>query len=153
MRRSLAPSQQLHGFATKKPKLSSHVGDAEKENEDFVNSVDPTNTLKETLKSIRRSNVSIKNAEVTSEASVPSSSGQSNNDALHLTRVRNELTDQDSDNSNTTENTSTFQRPKFVQPKRFVSPLMAGQTKDTLNNTSHISGDNSIASRYYSVVW
>ena len=97
----------------------------EKENEDFVNSIDPTNTLKETLKSIRKSNVSINdkpNAEVTSEVSVPSSSGQSNNDALHLTRVRNELTDQDSD---ITENTSTFRRPKFVQPKRFISPLMA----------------------------
>lgn len=159
MRRSLAPSQQLHSLATKKPKFSSRAGDAEKENEDFVNIVDSTNTLKETLKSIRKSNVSSNdgkpNADEASETTASSSGGQSNNDALHSMHVRNELKDIPVD---TTENTSTFQRPKFVPPKRFVSPLMTGQTKDTLNNTSHsgdVSGDtdNSIASRYYSVVW
>ena len=84
MRRSLAPSQQLHSLATKKPKLSPHVGDEEKENEDFVNIVDPTNTFKETLKSIRKSSNDGKpNAEVASEA-VPSSSGQSYIDALYI---------------------------------------------------------------------
>ena len=175
MRRSLAPSQQLRSLVTKKPKFSSHVNDSEKENEDFVNSVetvDPKNTLQETLKSIRKSNVSSNdgepNDEVASETSVSSPSrnmplfDSQSNDALYSTRVRNELKDNDSDDSKTSVDTSennTFQRkPKFVPPKRFISPLLAGQTKDTFNVTScsgdiSVDTDDSIVSRYYSVVW
>ena len=73
-------------------------------------------------------------------------------------RMKNQLKDSKIIPVGTTENTSTFQQPKFVPPKRFISPLMAGKTKDTVNNTSH-SGDvsrdtdSSTTSQYYSVVW
>ena len=156
MRRSFAPSQQLRSLVTKRPKLSSY-GDTGKENEDFVNSVDPANTLKETLKSIRKSSVSGNEGEVANETSISSPRNTpllDSHSALHSTRMRNELIDKDSNNNKIISVDKTECKPKFVPPKRFISPLIAGQTKDTCNNTSHSGdADSSIASRYYSVVW
>ena len=172
MRRSLAPSQQLPNVVTKKQKLSSTV---EKENEDRA-----TNTLKETLMAIRKPNLRPEpNNEVTGKSPVlntpgldAQSSAQSNidsagvrKDSIGTTRVRNNLLleniDTDSSKASSVDNVVTTTRgpfkPKFYQPKRFISPLLAEQSKDTTDTASH-SGDvcnnsNSITSHYYSVVW
>ena len=169
MRRSLAPSQQFRSPVTKKPRFSSHADGIEKENEDFIKGVGQANTLKETLKSIRKSNVSIHdygpNAELECEVSVPSTDrnvplpdSQCDN-AIDSTKLNN-----DSDTSetvNTPEKVNKIScKPKFVPPKQFISPLIASQAKGDSSLGEEVSGnrlsgstDDSIVSHYYSVVW
>ena len=161
MRRSLAPSQHFRSLAIKKPRFADGI---EKENEDFNKSVGQTNTLKETLKSIRKSNVNVHdcgpNAELECEISVPSidrsvplPDNQCDN-ALDSTKlIKN-------DNDYLEKVNETSCKPKFVPPKRFVSPLIASRAKDDSSHWGDVSGnrlsgntDDSIVSHYYSVVW
>lgn len=145
----------------------------EKENERFVSNVDTTSSLKETLKAIRKPNATANDCEpYTEEAGEKSSKNtpvtniRSDIDDGDLTRVRNKLKDENlvensditGSKSNSVDSEVISTIPKFVPPKRFISPLLTGQFKDPTSNASHSGGahgnaDNNITTHYYSVVW
>lgn len=180
MRRSLAPSQQLHNVVTKKPRYLPPTGVVEKENDECMGNADATSTLQETLKSIRKPNVRSDDCERTTgvaggkSMSLPSRdtsvlNSQSDNNTSHLTSLRNEIhattrlehnvVKQPDTKITDTEDASTAPcKLKVIPPKKFISPILAVQSKNTtINNASHngepFGNADNITSHYYSVVW
>lgn len=165
MRRSLAPSQQFRTVVTKKPKVSFPELAAEKENEGSVSNEEATSTLNETLKAIRKTNVTSKpnNEAKDTPIFVSQLDDNSSNDPKNTEHLRNNLMKDDGLHSNEVVSSVDDEviskcKPKFVPPKRFISPLLPGQPK--VKEKSNIGSDSestSIAdgntSHYYSVVW
>ncbi|XP_065891843.1 DNA repair and recombination protein RAD54B-like isoform X2 [Dysidea avara] len=163
MRRSLAPSQKLHTFVAKKPKLSSNGCTEEIENNNQIDNVTAKNTLLDTLKAIRRDNsvgevdaiegsksdicnvgISLdKEFEKESEFSVGS---------LEYTR-KDTVEEANSTGAGSSVNISlrpTTKPPKFCPPTRFVPPLLScASFKANTDQPDH----STETAHYYSVIW